>query len=152
VFISYSWDSVDHCNWVEGLARSQTRAGLEVMLDRWDTKLGTDLLQYMETAVRRSRRVIVVCTPIYAKRSRRRVGGVGYETCIITGELFHQIGLPSKFIPLLRIGNPSASLPVYLRSKLYADFRTDVNFDRSLSDLVDDILDKSRRPSNLRVG
>jgi hypothetical protein len=71
----------------------------------------------MEQAVADSNFVIVVCTPTYAERANTRQGGVGYESMVITAELAEHI-LTNKFIPVLRKGTWSSSLPIYLKSKL----------------------------------
>ncbi len=61
--------------------------------------------------------VIVVCTPNYAERADKREGGVGYESMVITAELAEHMHT-NKFIPVLRDGAWSSSLPVYLKSRM----------------------------------
>ena len=86
-------------------------------LDKWDLKPGADLLQYMESSVRESDFVLLVCTPRFAAKANSGAGGVGYEKRVVTGELFH--GSPEeKFIPILLSGSPAEALPSYLKSKV----------------------------------
>jgi hypothetical protein len=44
----------------------------------------------MESSTRDSDYVTLVCTPKYAKKANERSGGVGYETSVVTGELYNQ--------------------------------------------------------------
>src|SRR5947207_2797504 len=54
VFISYSWDSTEHQEWVIQLATTLRSAGIDVMLDAWDADFGDDLAAFMEKGVRDS--------------------------------------------------------------------------------------------------
>jgi hypothetical protein len=40
---------------------------------------GADLSQFMESRIRESRFVLLVCTPVFASKANSGVGGVGYE-------------------------------------------------------------------------
>ena len=119
--LSYSWDSEEHKNWVLGLAeRLQGESGVEILLDQWYLMPGDDRLHFMEQGVSQSDFVMVVCTPGYAQRADGRQGGVGYESMVITGKLADHI-LVNKFIPVLRDGSWTTSLPKYLKSRLGVD-------------------------------
>ena len=61
--------------------------GVATVLDQWHLIPGDQLPAFMEKAVRESDYVLLVCTPRYRDRSERRVGGVGYEGDIITGQV-----------------------------------------------------------------
>ncbi len=74
----------------------------------------------MEQGVSDSDFVIVICTPGYAERANNRVGGVGYESMVITGELAENI-LGNKFIPVLFSGTWKESMPAYLKSRAGVD-------------------------------
>jgi hypothetical protein len=95
-----------------------------------------DLPHYMETSIRESDYVVLVCTLAFADKANRGSGGVGYEKNIVTGEMFTKQGNDSKFVPLLRSGLPEVSLPSYLRSKYYVDFRMDEDFEAALDKLL----------------
>lgn len=131
VFISYSWDSEEHKVWVRKLAEKLQLNGAKVFLDQWDTYPGIDLPKYMETSVRDADFVLLICTPLFAKKANDTYGGVGYEKIIVTGEIFEGSASPKKFVPLIRVGQPKESLPSYLKSKLYIDFRKDSDFETS---------------------
>ena len=66
--------------------------------------------------------VIIICTETYADRANNRVGGVGIETNIITGEMAGDL-LSKKFIPVLRQGAFNNSLPSYIKTKMGVDLR-----------------------------
>jgi hypothetical protein len=116
--ISYSWEDSEHQQWIAKFAeRLQGESGVEIIFDGWHLKPGDDKLHFMEEAVADSNFGVVVCTPTYAERSNRRQGGVGYESMVITAELAEQI-LTNKFIPVLRKGTWSSSMPIYLKSRM----------------------------------
>ena len=122
VFISYSWDSDAHKNWVSTLVTRLRSNGVNVILDQWHVRLGDQLPQFMETAVRDSNFVLIICTPRYKERSDRRLGGVGYEGHIITAEVFRS-QTERKFIPALRSGDWDHAAPSWLAGKNFADLR-----------------------------
>ena len=130
-FISYSWDSEEHNEWVRRLATELKKNGVQTRLDQWDVRLGMDLPQYMETSIRESDIVLLVCTPLFALKANKATGGVGYEKTIVTGEIY-QGADPCKFTPILRSGTENDALPSYLKSKVYEDFRDDARFQKAL--------------------
>ena len=71
-FVSYSWDNEEHKQWVLDFATRLRHEGIDAKLDRWDVSLGDPLPQFMETAVRTNKFVLIVLTPNYAEKSDRR--------------------------------------------------------------------------------
>jgi len=135
-FISYSWDSEPHKQWVLELAsRLRAEGGVRIVLDRWDLPRGGDKTVFMERAVANSKFVVLVCTPSYAERANYRTGGVGYEATIITAELAENIN-QGKFIPVLRDGDWKSSLPVWIKSKFGVDLRNNPYSEDEYGDLV----------------
>ena len=122
-FISYAWEGKRHESWVAKLAEALAANGVFVHVDFWETHLGMDISHYMESRVRRSTHVLLICTPAYAARADRRKGGVGFETSIVTGEIFTRTRSRKKFVPILRSGEPRRALPSYLQGALHVDFR-----------------------------
>lgn len=120
VFISYSWESQEHINWVKKLAERLTTDGIEVNLDQWGLSLGQQLPQFMETSIRENDYVLIICTPAYKKKSDNRDGGVGYEGNIISAELLCKKNY-LKFIPILRNGTWTESAPSNLLGSYYVD-------------------------------
>jgi hypothetical protein len=121
--LSYSWEDSEHEQWVTKFAtRLQGESGVEIVFDKWHLKPGDDKLHFMERAVANSDFVIVICTPTYATRANKRQGGVGYESMVITSEMAEHI-LTNKFVPVLRKGTWTLSLPTYLKSRMGVDLR-----------------------------
>lgn len=138
-FISYSWDTESHKEWVLRFAHQLVQKGVPTFLDRWDLFPGKDLPEYMESSIKQSQYVLLICTPQYAAKANGRSGGVGYEGTVITGELIH--GVPEgKYVPILRKGDPKEALPSFASTKYYLDFRDDGRFDERLEDLLRHIL------------
>jgi hypothetical protein len=135
-FISYSWDSTSHKDWIRFLAEQLQENAVEVFLDQWDLHPGDDLPHYMESSIREADFVLLVCTQSFAMKANAGTGGVGYEKTIVTGEIFQSLSSPGKFIPILRNGTPRESLPSYLKSKLFVDFRSDSAFSSSFEELL----------------
>ncbi|MCK4644024.1 toll/interleukin-1 receptor domain-containing protein [bacterium] len=135
-FISYSWDSEEHKNWVRKLAEDLQKNGVHTHLDQWDTKLGGDLPKYMEKCITESDYVLLVCTPTYAEKANNRKGGVGYEHTIITGELFTSTNEGDKYIPILKQGDEKESKPNYFKTKFHSDFRNSEKYENSIKDLL----------------
>ena len=88
-FVSYSWDSDNHKNWVRELATRLRNDGIDVTLDQWSLVPGDQLPEFMERAVRESDYVLIICTHKYKERSNNRQGGVGYEGDIMTAEIMN---------------------------------------------------------------
>ena len=140
VFISYAWESDTHADWVEVELATRLRAeGCDVRLDRWEALPGDPLTLFMESAIRESRHVLVVCTPAYKVKMDGRQGGVGYEGNVMTGELFGGKPLPRKFIPVVRAGEPHDAIPSWLLDRFHVDLRgvpNDHRYEREFGTLV----------------
>lgn len=135
-FISYSWDSTSHCVWVRKLAEDLVKNGVKVSLGQWDVAPGHDLTAYMETSIRESNCVLLVCTPEFARKANESLGGVGYEKAIVTGELFQGAAMPGKFVPVLRLGVTKEALPSYLKSKFFVDLRTETAYSIGVEEIL----------------
>jgi hypothetical protein len=147
VFISYSWDSIEHRRWVRLLAERLRINGIDARLDQWHVKAGESFTRFMEEEVTASDFVIVVCTPAFARKSNTRQGGAGYEQQIVSGLLVS--GSPrSKFIPILRSGEYELGLdcaiPTHFAGIAAIDFRHDAEFQERLEDLLRVIFDRPR--------
>ena len=135
--ISYSWDDDEHKKWVRTLADRLRAAGFEVIYDGGQ-RLGQRLPHFMEQMVSRSDRVLVVCTANYKQRFDDRVGGIGYEGNLISGEIVRNHGT-IKFIPLLRRNSWPEALPRCLDGMLGLDFIGTTLFEERWTDLVSEL-------------
>ena len=134
-FISYSWDSDAHKNWVRDLSTRLRKDGINVMLDQWDLVLGDELPQFMEQAVRDSDYVLIICTRKYRDRSDKRLGGVGYEGDIMSAEVFNDRN-HRKFIPIMRESPWDVSAPSWLKGKYYVDLAANPYLEPQYHDLL----------------
>jgi len=146
-FISYSWDSNEHKNWVRDLAVRLRDEGVDVMLDQWHLAPGDPLPEFMERAVSENDFVLLVCTPNFKAKADERRGGVGYEGNIMTGELFLKSN-QRKFIPILRHGDWAEAAPTWLQSKRYLDL-SDKCFDENFEELVKNLHGERTQPPPL---
>jgi hypothetical protein len=135
-FVSYSWDSEAHKEWVRRFADVLIENGVDVTLDQYDLVIGVDRFRFMERAVNEADVVLVICTPQYVKRANERERGVGTETSLIGPKFFSEC--PGKeLIPIIRSKEPSTShTPDYMSALYFADFRDDTKFDRKMEDLL----------------
>lgn len=121
VFISYSWDSEEHGRRVEGLVKLLKKSGVQVVWDR-DMALGRRIPSFMEESLQTCDQALFICTPRYKSKADERDGGVGYETNVITGDVFRNHN-DMKYIPVLFEGDWDSALPVWASGKLGADLR-----------------------------
>ncbi|WP_051929381.1 toll/interleukin-1 receptor domain-containing protein [Flavobacterium sp. 83] len=118
VFISYSWDNSEHQEWVLSLAKDlMNKFGIQVILDQFELSAGKDLTYFMESSIENADKVLIILTPNYKIKAEDRKSGVGYETSMITQEIFESSITKIKFIPILRVGDSKSSSPKFLKSK-----------------------------------
>ena len=143
VFVSYSWDDEQHEEWVLQLASDLVSFGIDVILDKWEMKLGKLLPHFMEHAIKDSQRVICVITPNYKKKSEGLAGGVGVEYSIISAEIQKNIET-EKFIPLLKSGSVQDDIPTFLEGRDFVDMREKATYNEKIEELVRDIWNKPK--------
>ena len=124
LFISYSWSSPEHEQWVLNLATELREAGIDVIYDKWDLKEGHDAFAFMEKMVTdpEIKKVVIICDRVYAEKADGRSGGVGTETQIITPEIYGKEN-QDKFVAIVaeRDENGNEYLPTYCKSRIYID-------------------------------
>ncbi|HEL4831695.1 toll/interleukin-1 receptor domain-containing protein [Stenotrophomonas sp. C4297] len=137
VFVSYSWDSHEHIEWVRSLVNTLRANGIDAISDRTHLRFGQNLPHFMEQTAS-CERVIVICTENYMNRANGRVGGVGYEHLVTASELASD-PLSMRFIPVIRDIRDAAHMPTNLRGRLYVDLSGGPNFNANLQELVRDL-------------
>jgi len=149
IFISYSWGTKEHQDWIVNLGTRLMSDSVDVELDRWSLKDGQDIFSFMELMVKSEDifRVLVICDKNYKEKANERKGGVGTETQIITPEIYshqHQ----EKFIPIVieRDENDNPYLPIFFNSRKYIDFSDEEFFEDSYEDLLRNILEAPALP------
>jgi hypothetical protein len=136
VFISYSWDSDNHREWVRKLADALEEINeLHVVWDGYDLDALKDKNIFMEAGIYDSDYIIVIATKKYKEKADNRSGGVGIETYLASA--VHWDGLQkqdkTKVIVALR---ETDSVPNYLKGHLYIDFTADLLYSESESKLL----------------
>lgn len=142
VFISYSWTTPEHEEWVLDLAKRLINDGVEVILDKWDSVEGQNLNAFMEKSVTDStiQKVLVICDELYTKKADGYEGGVGTETVIISKEVYKDTA-QTKFIPIIAEKGTEGQvyMPVYFGTSKYIDLSSDEvyeeNYERLLRNL-----------------
>ena len=153
-FISYSWDSDRHREWVRRFAADLRSRGVDAWLDQWDVQLGDDVTAFMERGITQADYVLFVCTEPFAAKANGRRSGVGYEQSIVTAELLNSQPPRGRFVCVLRSGTPSLAIPRYMQARLWVDLRDDVEYSRGLEQLLVHMFqryDDQRPPLQTRV-
>lgn len=135
VFISYSWDSPAHEQWVADLAGYLRGQGIDARFDRSDVRAGQDLTVFMEQALSKADRVLLICTERYVQKASERSGGVGYEQLIVSGEMMRNLAT-AKFIPVVRQVQRPTQLPSYLATRFHVDLSDGPRYAEQLAALV----------------
>ncbi|HEY7403305.1 MAG TPA: TIR domain-containing protein [Candidatus Angelobacter sp.] len=140
-FISYAWGTPEHESWVEhNLATDLKKAGLKILLDRWDNaRIGASLIRFVER-IDAADRVLVVGTTKYQEKYKNNVPMGGYvvaaEGDLIGKRLIGTETQKESVLPLLLEGNPETAFPPLLTKRVYADFREAKNYFRMMFDLI----------------
>ncbi len=152
IFISYSWSTPQHEQWVLDFAERLSGDGVVVVLDKWDLKEGQDKHIFMEQMVNDAsiRKVLVVCDNVYQTKANERTGGVGTETQLISKKVYESTS-QEKFIPIIREYDASKKpcIPHYMASRIYIDLSSDEKFEENYQKLIRNLYDKPliKRPS-----
>lgn len=100
VFISYAHEDENYKEWVKSFADKLIKHGINVTLDQYDLHLTDNITHFMEKSIAESNFVILLLSKNYITKANERVGGVGYEIDLTTGEIFVNKSR-SKFVPIL---------------------------------------------------
>jgi hypothetical protein len=127
-FISYSWSTVAHEQWVIDFAKRLVSDGVDVILDKWELREGQDKYAFMERMVTdiTVSKVLAICDHTYTDKANSRKGGVGTESQIISKEIYDKID-QSKFIAIVREydANGNAYVPAFFSTRIYIDMSTE---------------------------
>lgn len=134
-FISYSWDSANHQEWVLNFANQLRKKGIDAEVDLFEIQLkSTHLYQMMVNKIRDSDFIILVLTEKYAGKADKSAGGVGFESRLMLPLL---IGNPDKLIYIVRHeGAFEKVFPFQLKGQHAIDFSDESEFNEKLEELV----------------
>lgn len=145
LFISYSWSTPEHEQWIIDLATELVNSGVEVILDKWDLREGHDSVAFMEKMVtdQSISKVILICDQVYASKADGRAGGVGTETQIISGEVYSKQD-QDKFVAVIAEKDAEGKpyLPTYYKSRIYVDLSESDRYSENFEKLLRWIFDK----------
>lgn len=145
LFISYSWSTSEHEQWVIDLATELVNSGVDVVLDKWDLREGHDSIAFMEKMVTDPSisKVILVCDQVYASKADGRSGGVGTETQIISAEVYAKQS-QDKFVAVIAEKSDAGKpyLPTYYKSRIYVDLSESDRYAENFEKLLRWIFDK----------
>ena len=149
LFVSYSWSSPEHEEWVIALATQLREGGIDVIVDKWDLKEGNDAYAFMEKMVTdpEIKKVVLICDRIYAEKADGRSGGVGTETQIISPEIYSKQD-QSKFVAAIaeRDEKGKPFLPTYYKSRVYIDLSISDSYATGFEQLLRWAYDKPLYP------
>jgi hypothetical protein len=152
IFISYSWSTPQHEQWVLDLAERLSGDGIVVVLDKWDLKEGQDKHIFMEQMVHDEtiKKVLVICDSVYQTKADDKRGGVGTETQLISKEVYENTA-QEKFIPIVREYDSARNpcIPHYMASRIFIDLSTDDAFEENYQKLIRNLYGKPllKKPS-----
>lgn len=133
IFISYSHEDKD---FVDQLAAQLVRNRVYVWLDRWELHVGDSITSRVEDAITNASALLVVL-------SRSSVESAWCRREINSGLLRE---LEERRVVVLPVLVDDCTIPLFLRDKIYADFRT------SFDDGLRTVLEATARISNPSTG
>jgi hypothetical protein len=146
IFISYSWTTPNHEDWVINLAERLMSGGVDVVIDKWNLKEGHDKYTFMESMVTSKdvTKVLIILDKKYAEKADERSGGVGTETQIISPQIYSNVS-QEKFIPIVAERNEDGKefLPKFLESRIYIDLSSLEHFESNYEKLLRNIFSKT---------
>lgn len=145
IFISYSWTTPQHEDWVINFAERLVSDGVEVVIDKWNLKEGHDKYNFMETMVKSPniQKVLIILDKKYSEKAEKRAGGVGTETQIISPKIYGDVS-QEKFIPIVseKDENGNAYVPTFLESRIYIDLSEQESFEENYEKLLRNIFQR----------
>ena len=146
IFISYSGTSPVHKKWVAELATHLRSNGLDARLDQWHLRGGMDLPQWMANELQLADRVIIISDSRYTERADGRVGGVGWETMLIQGDMSSRSVDDYRYIVVVREDHFSAGVPTYLKTKYCIHWASDSDQHQLQSELLKELYNVDKAP------
>lgn len=135
VFISHTSKSEDAVRWVKELALFLIEQGIQARIDRLHLRRGMDFAQWMCNELALAHKVVIVCDEVYKEKADGRLGGVGWETMIIQGDMANLPPDSTKYQVIVRSRDLRKGLPDYLRTRFafhVPDTQDEASFRREL--------------------
>lgn len=134
-FVSYSWDSTEHQQWVHDFVNNLRVNGVDASFDLFEIQNGTaNLNTMMIKALRENDYVIFILTEKYAAKADSLQGGVGFETQLSLPILREN---PDKLIFVMKHnGSYKAVFPFHLQDFYAIDFSNEREYDVKFEELL----------------
>lgn len=135
IFVSYSWSSPEHEEWVLELAENLMKDGIDIALDKWELREGDDPIFFMESMVNDPTitKIIMIIDGKYTDRANQRHGGVGTESTILSQELYSKRD-KNKIVAV--IAEPDAPKPIFYAGRLHVDLSDSERYAEEYEKLV----------------
>lgn len=135
VFISYSWSSPEHQDWVLDLARRLHHDNIDIVIDKWDLREGQNSVEFMESMVVDPTidKIIMVIDSTYQVKADSRNGGVGTESTILSDVLYNR---KSSNNVVAIIAEPNSKTPVFYSSRIYIDLSSEDKLSENYESLL----------------
>lgn len=146
VFISYASDNERNKKWVEEFAYELRACGVNARLDELNLRAGEILKQWMAKEIREADKVLIVSDKFYAQKANEGIGGVGFETKVIQGELAER-KQEKKYIIIARELDINLALPFYLKDRYAISMVGDCIDKKKFETVLINIFDYNKIPS-----
>jgi hypothetical protein len=135
-FVSYSWDSIEHQEWVfQFTNKLRNKGGVDADIDKFQTQAATiNLNSMMISNIRDKDYIILVLTENYAKKADELKGGVGFETLLTMPLIMEN---PNKIILVTRQSEDfNKVIPFHYKGIYAIDFSNDEMFEEKFTELI----------------
>jgi small GTP-binding protein len=141
-FISYAWGVPKHESWVKQFAKDLRHAGINALLDRWDSKPGSNLDHFIDR-INHTDFVMVVGTPALKKKyiSKKTDPVVKAELNLINLRIRENSEYGDTVLPLLLEGTAKEAFTPQLQTLVNIDFTLTELYFRKLFDMIWQIFD-----------
>ncbi|WP_448761865.1 toll/interleukin-1 receptor domain-containing protein [Acinetobacter tandoii] len=135
VFLSYSWSSPEHEDWVLDLAHRLHNDNIHIVIDKWDLREGQSSAEFMESMVVDPTidKIIMVIDNTYQQKADSRDGGVGTESTILSNLLYSKISTNNV---VAIIAEPGSKPPVFYSSRIYIDLSSEEKLSENYENLI----------------
>lgn len=139
-FISHTSRTSEEEEWVKELALYLIENGIQARLDKFHLRRGMDLPQWMCNELALANRVIIVANEAYRAKADGRLGGVGWETMIIQGDIAKQPPDSTKYQIVVRSESLDDGLPLYLKTRYAFHARPSDSTESFRKELIGELL------------
>jgi len=115
--------------------------GIQARLDKFHLRRGMDLPQWMCNELSLAQKVIIICDERYKQKADGRLGGVGWETMVIQGDIANIPPDSTKYQVIVRAEDINSGLPLYLKTRFAFHARPSDPSDLFREELIKELLD-----------